>query len=423
MSSRRYRRYALGLLLTIGVLAWIDRQILAILLEAIKRELSLSDTQLGLLGGIAFGLFSGVAGIPLAWLLDRVNRRNVLSACVAIWSVVTALSGAASGFAALFAARAMVGIGEAGVSPAAHSLVSDYFPPRERAAAHSVYLSYIPLGGLFGLLLGGWVNQLWGWRAAFFVVGAPGLAVALLARLTLREPARGQSDAVAVAELPLPLVASLRYLWRRRSLRHLQIGGALYGIGAFAAAGWLPAMFVRVHGMKTGEIGTALGLIGGLCGLAGTLTGGAACDRAFRATGDARWYMWISSIGIAIASGAWALVTLWPSATGALAVYAVPSFLGHMFLGPAVAMMQGMAGVRRRALIVGVYLMLTNLVAMGLGPLLVGAISDWLELRHGPGALPRALLWVVVPATLWSSLHFLLASRHLRDDLAAGAES
>ena len=191
--SDRYRYYVLALLICVGICSWIDRNIFSILLQPIKQEFHFTDTQLGLLGGIAFGLFYATVGLPIAWLADRYNRRKIITIALALWSVMTACSGLANGFGSLFLARVGVGLGEAGGSPPSQSLVSDYFPPERRAFAMGILFMYIPLGFMFGFLIGGWINQFFGWRAAFMVVGLPGLALALLVRFTLKEPPRGFS--------------------------------------------------------------------------------------------------------------------------------------------------------------------------------------------------------------------------------------
>src|SRR5690606_22118481 len=221
VASRAYRAYVLALLIAVGVLGWIDRNVFAILLQSIKAELALADTELGLLGGAAFGIFYATVGLPIARLADRTNRRTLLAVSLTLWSVMTALCGAAAGFATLFLARVGVGIGEAGGTPSSHSLLADYFPPERRGFAFAVLSLYIPLGFALGYLGGGWLNEAFGWRAAFAIVGLPGVLVAFVVRLTLREPRRGAAEQAADTGAPPPLRASLRHFWRVRALRHL----------------------------------------------------------------------------------------------------------------------------------------------------------------------------------------------------------
>ncbi len=191
--SNNYRFYVLGLLVAVGVCSWVDRNVFSVLLQSIKIEFSFSDTQLGLLGGMAFALFYTTVGLPVAYLADRFNRRNIITIALFLWSLMTTLSGMATGFVSLFLARIGVGVGEAGGAPPSQSLVSDYFPPDKRGYAMGILYLYIPLGFLVGFLIGGWINEFFGWRKAFFVVGIPGVILAVILRLTLREPPRGHA--------------------------------------------------------------------------------------------------------------------------------------------------------------------------------------------------------------------------------------
>jgi MFS family permease len=417
-ASERYRYYVLALLIAVGVCSWVDRTIFSILLHPMKLEFGFSDTQLGLLGGIAFGLFYATVGLPVAWLADRYNRRNIITVALTIWSAMTALGSLATGFATLFLARVGVGLGEAGGSPPSQSLVSDYFPPERRAFAMGILFMYIPLGFLIGFLVGGWVSEYHGWRVALVVVGLPGLALALLVRLTLREPPRGLSDTnVRTAPQPDPF-DTLRYFLSRPSLRHLPLAGAIHGIGAWGAAQWLPSYFARVHGMGQVEIGTWLAIILGVFGSLGTFFGGRIADRLVARTGDARWYPWFSALVIVAGLPVGVLAYLWPTPVPALLFLMVPTFLGHMFLGPVTGTIQSLAGVRRRAMAAAFYLFLANLVSMGAGPLIIGVISDAFGERFGNDALRWSILVLTVITSLWAALHFVLAARTVREDLA-----
>jgi MFS family permease len=412
-----YRGYVLGLLVVVGVVAWVDRNVLAMLLESIKTEFALSDLQLGLLGGVAFGLFYATLGLPVAWLADRYNRSSVLTAAIAIWSAMTVLCGYAVGFVSLFLARVGVGIGEAGAAPPSQALVADYFPRERRGFALGILYLYIPLGFLVGFLSGGWLNQLFGWRTAFLVVGLPGLLIALLLKLTLREPPRRRPAFGRAAATP-SLASTAAHFWRHSALRHLPLAGALHGIGAFAAAVWLPSYLIRVHSMTSGEAGTWMALAYGLGGGAGVLLGGWLADRAAKRTGDERWYAWCGAAALLI-TVPFAVVTYLSSSAGlAIASMMVATTFGHVHLGPLVAMIQNLAGPERRAVAAALYLFLVNLVSTGLGPVLVGGASDFFGNIWGDDALRYALLVVVSLTTLWAALHFALAARTLRTDLA-----
>jgi predicted MFS family arabinose efflux permease len=416
--SAAYRRYILGLLLAVYIFNFVDRQILAVLLQSIKLEFSFTDTQLGLLGGLAFAVFYSILGIPIAWLADRFNRRNIIAVALCLWSAMTAVCGLTTGFTSLFLARVGVGVGEAGGLPPSYSLISDYYPPERRGTAMAVMGMGIPLGVLTGFLVGGWVNQWFGWRTAFMVVGIPGVFLALLLWLTLREPTRGQFDDRTQGQAST-LLGTFRFLWKRRACRHLCLAAALYGLSGWGAGIWQPSFFMRSHGMSSAEVGTWLAFVFGLSGAAGAYLGGVIGDRVYRKTGDPRWYMWISGAGILVAIPFVFLVYLWPTPVPALLFLIIPTLLGHMYLGPVMAMLLGIAGASRRAVAAALYGFFINLVAMGLGPLTVGMMSDYLQPDYGVDSLRYAILTVVVIATFWAAIHFLLAAKYLRQDLAA----
>jgi MFS family permease len=408
----------LALLIAVGVVAWVDRNVLAILLEAVKVEFALSDTQLGLLGGFAFGVFYAAFGLPVAWLADRFDRTWIIACALLLWSVMTAVCGTAAGFASLFAARVGVGVGEAGASPPAQSLISDYFPPDRRAFALGVFYMYIPLGFVAGFLAGGWLNELVGWRASFLVVGLPGIVLAALVKLTLCEPPRGYSEQLADTGCAPSLRSTLRWCRRTRSMRHLPLAGAAHGTGAFAAAVWLPSYLMRSFDIGSGQAGTWMALAYGLGGGIGVFGGGWIADRLVRRTRDQRWYAWGCASVVAASVPFWAIVFLTDEATVAVAALLVATLLGHMYLGPVTAMMQGLAGPRRRAVVAALYLFLVNLVSMALGPVAVGVASDGLGSTLD-GALGYSLLTIISATSLWAAVHFRLAARTLRGDLAA----
>lgn len=418
-AGHAYPGYVLGLLVAVGICGWVDRNVFAVLLESVKSDLALSDTELGLLGGAAFGLFYATVGLPVAWLADRCNRRSLIAAALGLWSVMTALCGLATGFATLFACRVGVGVGEAGGAPPSQSLVADYFPPERRAFALGILYLYVPLGFLVGFASGGWLDQALGWRQAFVFVGLPGVVLALLVRLTLREPPRGQSERLHVCGAGPALGATLRYFWSRRSLRHLPVAGAVHGIGAFAAAVWLPSFLIRVHDMSSGEAGAWMAGAYGLGGGLGVIVGGYLADRLAARSGDARWHAWGAALVIVLAVPFAAIVYSADSAAVALAALVAATLLGHMFLGPVMAMMQNLAGLRRRAVVAAFYLFLVNLVSMGVGPVAVGVASDRFGATLGHDALRYALLAIVVTTSLWAAGHFLAAARSLRGDLEA----
>jgi predicted MFS family arabinose efflux permease len=415
--SPGYARYVLGLLFVVYVFNFIDRQILAILLEPIKQDLGVSDTAMGFLTGFAFAVFYTFAGIPIARVADRGVRRSVIAAGAALWSAMTAASGLAQSFVQLALARVGVGIGEAACSPPAHSLLSDYFPPERRATALAIYAAGIHFGIAFGYLAGGWINEAFDWRTAFFVVGLPGIALALLVQLTVREPPRGLSEGVAGQEEVPATREVLRFLWSLRSFRHVSLASALTAFGGYGVASWTPAFLIRVHGMGTGEIGTWLGLIAGIAGATGAFLGGSLVD-ALR-TRDPRYGVWVPAAAGLLGLPFVFVLLFWPEPRQALLLSAGGTLLGAMWLGPVFALTQTLVRIRMRAVASAILLFVVNLIGLGLGPQTVGLLNDLLNPRYGAGAVRVSLAAVVLVTSLWATLHFALAARTLRLDLEA----
>ena len=419
--TNAYRWYALGLLVVVYVFNFIDRSILGILVEPIKQDLGVSDTLMGFLGGIAFATFYTFLGIPIARLADRGSRRNILAVCLALWSGATALCGLAANFVHLLLARIGVAVGEAGGSPPSHSMISDMFPPERRATALAIYALGIPIGTMLGNLGGGWINEAFDWRTAFLVVGAPGLLLALVVRFTLREPVRGASEGLSAdtGETP-PVMAVFRLLWSRRSFRYMTIGGSLHAFVGYGVGLWIPAMFMRSHGLGTAEMGVALFYLG-FASIAGTLLGGYMGDRL--GARDQRWYLWLPGLAIlaSLPFSFYAYITSDPYA--ALWTLAVPAALGAYYLGPTFSMTQGLVGLRMRALASSILLFILNIIGLGLGPQFTGIASDLLNAWTDLGA--DSLRWALVLCltfNLVSAAMYLAAGKTIRADLAANRE-
>ena len=409
--------YAVGLLTVVYTFNFIDRQLLAILQESIKEELLLSDSQLGLLTGFAFALFYVTAGIPIARWADRGNRRNIVSYAVGIWSFMTAISGLVANYGQLLIARVGVGIGEAGGSPPAHSIISDIFPPEKRASALALYSTGVNIGIMFGFLFGGWLNEIFGWRTAFMVVGIPGILIALLVRFTLQEPIRGLSENRDLSEeTHSSFVDVLRLLWSRRTFRHLAFAGALNAFAGYSTASWTASFMIRSHGMTTGELGTWLAGIMGLGGAIGVLLGGIFAEKL--AVKDVRWYLWLPTLtGIVTVPFMYAVYVA-DSAYAALTLSIIPGLLFNVYLGNALAMTHGMVGLRMRALASAILFFVLNIIGLGMGPWSVGFLSDTLEPTLGAESLRTAMLYLLPLAMAWSVVHFYMASRTLEKDLA-----
>lgn len=414
--SPNYKYYALAVLTTVYIFNFIDRQILVILQEDIKADLSLSDTQLGLLSGISFAIFYVTVGIPIARMADKGNRRNIIAMAIGAWSFMTALSGVAQNFVQILLARIGVAVGEAGGSPPAHSIISDIFPPHQRATALSIYSMGINFGVLIGFVIGGWVNDWLGWRWVFVVIGVPGLLWALVVRFTLDEPPRGHSEQIkTVAEAP-PLMEVLHLMWSRRSFRHLSLAAGLHAFVGYGVGQWIASFFIRTYDLtSTGEIATWIGLISGTAGAAGTFFGGYICDRL--GIRDARWYVWVPAVATVAAVPFSLFMYLINDYYLAISVYTIPYFLGAMYLGPTIAMTHGIVSIRMRALASSILFFVLNLIGLGLGPLITGMLSDLLSDRYGDESLRYALV-IVVTIYVWSTFHYMMAAKTINEDLA-----
>ena len=420
--SPAYLRYALGLLCLVYVVNFVDRQVLSILLQPIKEDLGLTDFQLGFLSGTAFGIFYATLGIPIARLADRTSRKGVMAVCLAIWSVMTALCGTAVGFLSLLAFRVGVGVGEAGGSPPAHSMISDYFPPERRATALGIFSLGVPLGILVGFLAGGWLSESLGWRQAFVLVGAPGVLLAVIVAVTLKEPIRGQSDGlVAAGDQDSPSAGEvIRFLWEMRSFRHLSFASGLYAFVGYSITAWAPSFLARSHGMEQGEIGTALALIIGVGGGLGVYLGGVVADRL--AVGDPRGRIRVPTWAMALSLPFGFVIYTTDNTMLALALFTIPAFLGLMYQAPAFAVTQSLATPKMRATAAAVLLFVINIVGLAMGPALTGALSDVLAPRYGDDSLRYSLL-IVSCALGWAALHFYLSGRALLPDLDRAREA
>ena len=419
-TTPKSRYYALGLLTVVYSFNFIDRQLLAILQESIKLDLQLSDGQLGLLTGFAFAVFYVTAGIPIARWADKSNRRNIVAGAVFIWSFMTALSGLAQNYVQLLLARIGVGIGEAGGSPPSHSIISDIFPAERRASALGFYSTGVNFGILFGFLFGGWLNEYFGWRVAFMVVGVPGIILAILVRATLAEPIRGMSEQRQVSDQAVPFGDVLRLLWSRRSFRHMALGAALNAFSGYSISSWTASFMIRSHGMTTGELGTWLALIIGLCGAIGVFAGAILADKL--AVRDKRWYVWLSALVGFICVPFMVAVYLVGNPYMALSLSVVPGLLHNVYLGITIATTHGLVGVRMRAVSSAILFFILNIIGLGMGPWAVGMLSDYLAPTLGNDSLRYAMLYLIPAFMFWSSCHFYMAGKTLREELAAAPD-
>lgn len=416
--SSGYRKYALFVLLLGYIVNFVDRSILAILIEPIKIEFDLDDAQLGLLGGLAFAIFYSTLGLPIAALADRWSRVKVLSIAIFVWSAMTAVCGLVSGFWQLLFARIGVGVGEAGASPPSHSLISDYFPLETRATALSIYALGIPIGTMVGNAVGGWGADNLGWRYTFMLVGLPGIAIAFLLLFTLREPPRGMSDVVKqkAVEAPPKMKTVLGFLWQKRSFRYMSLACGLHAFVSYGAGAWNPPFLLRIHEMSSTEMGSWLALIAGI-GAIGTFGGGYIADKMYDASGNRRWYLWIPAIATLVMVPFQFLAYLHSDFAMVVVGLTAASVLGPIYLGPAFAMTQALVGLRMRAVASAILLLVLNLVGMGLGPYFVGLVSKYLEPSYGIYSLRYALCISLIFNIVAATLYFL-GSRHVDQDIA-----
>jgi predicted MFS family arabinose efflux permease len=414
-ATKNAQYYALALLTVGYTFNFIDRQLLAILQESIKADLLLSDGQLGLLTGFAFALFYVTAGIPIARWADHSNRRNIISLAVFIWSFMTAISGLAQNYIQLLLARVGVGVGEAGGSPPSHSIISDVFPPEKRASVLSFYSMGVNFGILFGFLFGGWLNEFFGWRMTFMVVGVPGIILAVIIRKTMAEPIRGSMEKRRVSTDAVPFGQVLRLLWSRRSFRHMAMGSALNALAGYSTISWAASFMIRSHNMSTGELGTWLALIIGVGGAIGVFSGGLIADKL--APRDKRWYMWLPAITGVLSVPFMAATYTVGSAYLALAMMVVPGILSNVYLGNTIATTHSLVGLRMRAMSSALLFFILNIVGLGAGPWSIGLLSDYLQPTLGSESLSQAMLYLIPVTMFWSACHFFLAARTLRADL------
>lgn len=412
--SSLYRNFVLVMLTLVYVFNFIDRQLLVILQESIKEELQLSDTQLGMLSGFTFAIFYVTMGIPIARWADRANRRNIVALSLGLWSIMTGLSGLAKNFAHLLLARIGVGVGEAGGSPPAHAMISDYFPPGKRATALSFYSTGIYFGMLVGFLMGGYLNQELGWRTAFYVLGIPGVIFSLLFYLTVKEPRRGATDVNATSGSNQSFVEVVKLLFSKPTFVFLCAATALHVFCIYGVLNWTPSFLSRIHGMAKTDIGVALGLILGTTGAAGTFVGGYLTDH-FGKT-DKRWYLKIPAY-LVLTSIPFVMVALFTGSSAiALACFGVTNFLYGSYLGPSISVAHMLVPASLRALTSAILFFVLNLIGLGFGPLVVGMLSDLLAPTLGIESL-RWAMSIVFIVSVTAVMLFLAAAKKLPADL------
>lgn len=412
-NSNKY--YVLIVLTLVYALNHIDRQIMIILQHPIQLEFGLSDTQLGLLTGLVFATFYAVLGIPFAAWADRGNRRNIIALALSIWSGMTALSGFAGNFWQLALARMGVGIGEAGGTPPATSMISDLFPAKSRAMALGIYSTGISIGILVGFILGGMIATKYGWRMAFFVAGVPGLLMALVLMFTVKEPIRGLADGTVDAGIVPSVAETITFFKGQRAMVSLLLGGVFVCVSANAFLVGMPLYLIRVHEVPLTELGLMLGLmIGGIGGI-GAIVFGMICDKL--SARDLRWRPWMILVTgfIAMPFVVWMLMA--PDKNTAYLAYIVPALFGLLYASISYTAMQELSPLRMRAMGSAVMLLCLTLLGIGFGPLLVGMLSDFFAAQYGAKSIQRALL-CILGFNVVSTIFYIDAARHYAKGVA-----
>jgi MFS family permease len=430
--STGYRRYALWVLLIIYTLNFLDRQVVNILAEPIKRDLGLADWQLGMMTGLAFAIFYTVLGIPIARLAETKNRPFIIGASVAAWSAFTVLCGFTQNFWQLILARIGVGVGEAGCTPPAHSLITDYVPREKRASAIAFYSIGTPLGTLAGMAMGGLVADAYGWRAAFMVAGAPGVIFALIAAFTLVEPRRQlAADIAARASSQISFAAAIAVLATKKTFWLVALAASIKAFIGYGYAPFIASFFFRNHGPEiaqlaagfglksAGFLGLALGLIGGTAGVVGAWLGGVLADRL--GARDLRAYVMVPAIASLVTIPIFITAVSLDAPMHAIGFLSINALLATLWYGPVYATAQSIVEPHMRATASAVLLLIINLIGLGLGPVAVGLLSDVLAGQMGLGEAQGVRWALIVSATLGLAAFglFWAARNSIREEMVA----
>ena len=426
--SRRYRGWLLAVLLAVCTINYADRSVVGSVAEPLRRDLGLTDFQLGLLQGLSFALLYSILGIPFARLAERRSRVKIIAAATFIWSTMTVLCGAAANFLQLLLVRVGVGVGEAGFMAPASSLIGDHFPRERRAMAISIMMLGVPIGAFIGAASGGVIAESIGWRWAFVIMGAPGILLALVVFFGLKEPPRGMADGLSTEAVP-PLRQVAGDVFSNPVFRHVLIGGTLAGFGLHGLGQFLGVYFARVHLLPLSEAGAIYGMETFISVGGGLLLGGALADRLGRR--NLAWYALVPAIGLFLAGPLYVLaftsVDFWVN----IVLIALAGICLLFHYGPGLAIVQNLATPRTRASSIAIYMLVVNLVALAFAPMLVGGLSDLFahqeQLRHPeivcaagdstPACLTiagtglRHAFIATVPLYIWAGVHYLLAAR------------
>jgi len=399
----------------IYTLSFMDRIMIGILMQPIKEEFLLSDTQLGFLTGIAFALFYATMGIPIARLADRGNRVTIISITLALWGGMVMLCGLVTNFMQLILVRIGAAVGEAGCFPPSYSLIGDYYPVSERTRALSIYMMGISISIAISYMLAGWINDAYGWRTAFLFVGLPGLLIAIVVKFTLREP-RCDTNKYSANQVSMPSLGKVfSLLWRQKTYRYLVAAITLINFAGIGVGQWYATFFIRSHSMTTGELGVWLGLILGISGAVGTYLGGYIVGRYM--ANDVRAQLRFMAVSVALFFPFTLMMLLASNKHFALFMLIPGSMLALSIYGPVFSIIQQLVSEKIRAMAIAVTLLILNLVGMGLGPQVVGIISDYLTPMLGVDALRIAMV-IVTFVAFGSSYYFWIAGKTINKELS-----
>jgi len=415
--TSEYLMVALAILFMVNVVNYTDRMVLSVLIEPIKAEFTLSDTQIGFLTGFAFAIFYAIAGVALARRADRTNRVKLISVLLVTWSAMTALTAAAQNFWHLFAARIGVGVGEAGVIPTSNAVITDYFPIDRRSGPLAVFTAGATVGITVGMALGGWVGDHYGWRWAFVIAGVPGLLLAVVVRSVLREPPKGHSDGVVHEADRSSLLQVLAGLARNRTFVYMVIGACFTNFLLFGVTNWMPPYLVRRFGMSLTEVGAFFGAALGLGGAAGAVLGGFAANRL--AKRDLNWLVWIPAASMIVMFPLYELAVFAPSPWVAIWLVFAVNVVGGAAFGPVVAAILSVVRAENWATGSSVYGFAVSIIGIGAAPLVVGMLSDALSPRFGSAVALQYALALAIPFALVAAVCYGLATRTFKEAVAA----
>ena len=411
---RTNKWYILFILTLVYVFNFIDRQIISILAEAIKKDLGFSDTQIGIMTGTAFAVFYSTMSIPISRVADKGNRKSILAFCLAIWSAMTALSGMANSFWQMALARMGVGIGEAGGVPTSYAIISDTFPPNQRGRALSIFSMGISIGIFLAFAIAGVVLVNYGWRFCLYLVGLPGILLAILVHFSIQEPQKGFSDNVKATRETPSLLQVIKTLRSKKTFIYITLAKSFLVFTSYSINAFLPILFIRVHQVEIKTLSIILGLSIAVGGVTGSLLGGFLSDKLGKK--NVSWYAWVGVLGGILSLAPYYYIFMTNNAFGGLYMVSFTSFTASLTVGPAIAVMQSLVNAKMRASTAALYLLISNLVGLGLGPLIIGIISDYLAPTYGVESIRYALMFTFVSSIL-AIIFFWIAGNTYKKDI------